>query len=426
MRKCQNFLQIFIILTIGAGLWGCRNPGAQKFPTTVDVRDPNSRAVDSVQAQSSGSSAIAGQVVVAGNCQPASINVTIRTNSQSVYEVQIPTGGSFEFHTVPGLYRVAAAGMDGCVADTEATVSTGAVTRLRLSLARPAVPNLAIAPTTQNCAWWDSVCLARYYPGSGSGLAIFPNVYLSGKEGDEVEVQLHLRDHATLLAGSPVLGGIRGDSNAKFSQGFWGTKLGLWSEDDAGLSINQLEILNHAYPYLYYDLRFDASMLQSEWGFCSSTAKEAIENVKSFVVKNAFPERIVRDIEAGLLKKLTHLAPQSRGVCIYPQDAVELERVLELQTTPAASEIKRLWFVVTTWNAHPEKSTSAGLQSARFTRGPLRTLALSHLPKRWSQKMKFNEGRALASDSSKRPLIVYEWGVVFLISVQDPLQKEKI
>jgi hypothetical protein len=51
-----------------------------------------------------------------------------------LYQVEVPVGGNFEFHVVPGKYDVVANNSKGCVAQAEVKVKAGQTARAELAL----------------------------------------------------------------------------------------------------------------------------------------------------------------------------------------------------------------------------------------------------------------------------------------------------
>jgi hypothetical protein len=68
------------------------------------------------------SSAVVGTVTNLANCKDKTHQVWLSQGSTLLYQTNVPTGGSFEFHLIPGSYLLMSTSEKGCFSEKKVTV----------------------------------------------------------------------------------------------------------------------------------------------------------------------------------------------------------------------------------------------------------------------------------------------------------------
>ncbi|MBL7715267.1 MAG: hypothetical protein JNL01_07330 [Bdellovibrionales bacterium] len=211
-----------------------------------------------------------------------------------------------------------------------------------------------------------------YYPGHGGGYAAKPNVYVEGKEGLSVKIQVQLSNDSTLLAAAPIHG----------NDGWKGRIL----------KEGKLESKGSEYGYFYYDYRFDEKILQDQAGFCA-LRKDVIEKMAEGLNQAGFKDREIVDFVSHWSIKI----PPMKRFCVFPQDQRTLDKAAKVQIEPKPKAFVRVQFIVI-----PEE----GLKKYG-------SLFASEPKKAWDFVEQGKPGRIPAA-AGQSDLIVREWGVGFL------------
>ncbi len=186
---------------------------------------------------------------------------------------------------------------------------------------RPYVP---IYNQYQYYPWWNQYGMMRYnnwnypgmwhypgnyprypqYPGNGDMIAMKPNVYVSGKTGQEFDLKIEFLGESNLLIASPsISSGWKGKISAK----------------------NKLTVGGVDYRYLYYDYRFNGKDLQMEAGFCGQKA-EVVNQMAGVLEKLRFAKSEIKDFLDHWPVKM----PSSPYYCVFPQETKQLQSAVKL------------------------------------------------------------------------------------------------
>lgn len=354
---------------------------------------------------------IQGEASLDKKCKASEIQIWVSQDRNLVYQISVPSGGSYQFHVIPGKYTLTAFTEEGCHDRKEVEVKNSEVQKTNLSMTskkrNPASypelsqPSCMCVMAPCNCEeylrrpsyvhrswypWWanyGSYYPYFYYPGVwGSyglnpvyypgyhpvGLAK-PNVYFSGKKGLNSNLRVKLLDSKdNWLVSTPI-----------YNPEGWNFKI---------VADSAIEVEKVNYPFLYYDLRVSDKGLQSAAGFCEERNK-AIEKMSQILKTSGFKKNEIKDFESHWRIKMPPDA-----VCVFPQTQTELDKVAGLEVTPKPSKVTRMVFAVAT----KESILSKGLGTS-FQKLP---------EKEW-----FSSKQENRTPSSKDTFEVREWGVAF-------------
>lgn len=167
-------------------------------------------------------------------------------------------------------------------------------------------------------SWYWPGLQGNHYPGSGDMIAGKPNVYMYGKSGTHIALDLELKDEGNILCSSPPL-----------SEGWKGI-----------IRPNGIEYLNIIYPYYYYDFRSMKGRLQSSSGFCAQN--NLIDEMAKVLEELYFNEKEIHDFKNYWYFKL----PLNEEYCVFPQFGEDLEKVSKLTTSPSFDYKARILFII--------------------------------------------------------------------------------
>jgi hypothetical protein len=348
----------------------------------------------------------------------------------------VPANGTFEFFVKPGKYNLAVTSNKGCLAEQDLTVAKGA--RLKLNLRQRPVTTAQLLhrsariPASSGMNWaayncptcrsydapvimpsqafvmpmlqprsaymlptyyaapypyWGGYSAMSYsnayfpgvwsgngiasasYPSGGAGFAAKPNLYIEGPAGTALTVKVDLAPPLnTWLMAVPTHG----------SKG-WTLKTRADGSVATGAAV---------YPYIFYDLREDTSLLQDERGFCADH-DSLIPQMTEGLLEAGYSEREAKDFEEHWAFKI----PPLKRFCVYPQDGSALDKVAPLSVSVPAV-LTRLQFIVV-----PREALHG---TGKFTTEPQDSYDFKALKKH----------RAPASGG----VVIREWGVGFLQS----------
>ena len=377
-----------------------------------------------------GSSAIAGRVTEGPGCADTSLQLLLYSGNTVIYQTTVPPNGTYEFQAQPGSYLLSAQGSAGCQTQQNVTVVAGQQAQVQLQmmpmgnyansppLSGPGYPG---APPSSNyppnyppCPYGYYGCNGGYYPGGGGAGVGKPNIYVSGAEGTELKLGIKYKSESNLLIAVPAHG----------PQGWTGKILG--KSDAQTIQIQALgevpgQVNSAKYPYLFYDLRTDDSLLQNKSAFCVPKA-ELMPSLLNFLKSSRFKKNELEDFSAYWDKKF----PPAERYCVYPQENDSIDRIVTLEVTPTPKSVTRVWFLVIPDLASVVPSgvplgVPPDSQSNYIVKPSWAPLLAAHkktdpkfLPRIAEQK-----NRSVATETPMKPgaetaLEIREWGVVFL------------
>ena len=83
---------------------------------------------------------VTGTLEATGPCAEGLTEVWFSADQTLLYQAQVPTGGTFEFHAIPGEYTVIATSSGGCFGEKKVILKDGAHQKIALVAERPRKP----------------------------------------------------------------------------------------------------------------------------------------------------------------------------------------------------------------------------------------------------------------------------------------------
>jgi len=372
-----------------------------------------------------GSSAVIGQIEAKPECKTNEIVAWLSQGDVLLYQVDVAQHGSFEFHVMPGKYNLVATSSTGCFAETGIDLKKDTVQTVSLTPSIPPknehsqnffdwiVPNAyadcpycnmmayyqmqpSFMPSTM--PWWGyygamaypptfaypgpwtgSAVNGSYFPGNGGVGLDKPVLYLDGKDGTDVSVQLTFPSkESNWLVAVPAHG----------NEGWQGK-----------LKNNHIEVDGAEHRFLFYDYRSDPNLLQDKKGFCAKRS-DLIPKMKNALKNSGFKENEIKDFQDYWSFKI----PPSSRYCVYPQGAAEIGQLARLKIEPTPTSLTQIIFIIQTAEA-----LAAG---GRF---------FSHEPVETWVANPPADNRTPASGDSLR---AREWGVGFMMTTHTNATKK--
>jgi hypothetical protein len=309
-------------------------------------------------------SIISGVVGASSAClKDRTAHIFLSEDRKLVYHNDIPLGGTFEFHVVPGSYEVFAETKKKCYFRQPVTISkinesikvpvkvTGSrevaqyfSTDARYSdtgwgyppsyftippyLGIQSFPYWGYAGANFSNFYWpgpwaNTGLMPGAFPGGGSMAFAKPNLYISSSRPQKIKVHVVYKDpNSNWLAAIPTASKNSGwNANVNSTPG--------------------VIVENVKYDYLYYDFRGDDQALQNTKGFCLSR-NPAIDKMVSILADLKFKKNEIEDFESYWRIKM----PPTPQLCVFPQTEKQMDGVAKLDFSPSVRSLTRTLFVI--------------------------------------------------------------------------------
>ncbi len=401
---------------------------------------------------------IAGTLSAEQSCAKDRAMVWISKGTSLIYQAEVPIGGTFEFHVIPGANNVIATSASGCFVEIETMSAPNEVKTLEPKLKRlkqasrfspldffipQAHAIMTSCPQCEKAAreqqFMQVIQIQEYFRFQQLQQQLIMN-QMMGLSGFSYVSQMPVPYWAPQgammfknfnypapmmnngISAAALPGGGRhdfGKPNLYFN-GADGTAIKARLRFSAAKDSNWLAAIpahgNKAwsgklienqfvsddgarYPYLFSDYRLDHPLIQDHEGFCAKP-NEVVPKMVQALHDLGFKQTEIRDFAEYWSLKL----PPSKRYCVYPQLTQILNAIAPLDIEPKPASITRVVFVIQLDEAMDKGQSS-----------------FAHIPaKTWTPPKPLDRG------PSSQGLQVREWGVGFLTGLPTPLRKTEV